>query len=241
VKIVDPFAQVDNVLLPYTDLEMRKIERLGKVQRKRYLKNRDEKRESLILQEEVRQEKRLQDCYSRLFRVHLILAAQEMSPAEGEDLFTASSSSFPSSSSKPRSSRKAFSSSSISSAKSGMSSTVPGGGGDRQIIEENLLKAHISLRAAFRAFHPQRMEAYVNILVYAHDVLIKLLVRVYNIVVLCCDTLMLFFNCLVWLATLVTRGRDLSPCRIRKCRSTPRSSYYNSSGTCQQTRSGKPR
>jgi hypothetical protein len=178
VKIVDPFSQVDNVLLPHTDIEKRKIERLGKVQRKRYLKNREIKRQELILREEVHQEKRLQDCYSRLFRVHLILAAQEMSPATVSQSFDESASGiFQPSQSKSNSKGKG--SASVFSSTTGgnnSSSRTLAGGGDKQIIEENLLKAHISLRAAFRAFHPLRMEAYVNILVYAHDVLIKLLV-----------------------------------------------------------------
>jgi len=172
VKIVDPIKQVDEVLLPYTDMEYRKLERLGKKQKKQYLINREIKRKELLSQEEIRQEKRLQDCYSRLFRVHLILAAQEMSPADDPGLFQA-----PSSTSRPpsRAETPKINTSSTISIKSGMSSTVPGGSGDKQIIEENLLKAHISLRAAFRAFHPERMEAYVNMLKYGHEVLIKLL------------------------------------------------------------------
>jgi hypothetical protein len=185
VEIVDPFSQVDNVLMPYTDIEMRKIERLGKVQHKRYLKNREIKRQELILNEETHQERRLQDCYSRLFRVHLILAAQEMSPTSETQVFNESASGVFQKNNKSKGSASLFStntsgdrSSSSSSSCSRAGEGGSGSGGDKQIIEENLLKSHISLRAAFRAFHPERMEAYENILIYTHDVLIKLLVRV---------------------------------------------------------------
>lgn len=159
VKITDPWQQVDTVLLPHTDIEKRKIERLGKVQRKRYLKAREEKRQNLIRQEEIRQEKRLQHCFCHLFRVHLILAAKEMSCDDNESSKTPSGSA---------ASVSLFSSSlgSVST-----SSRV----GDRQLIEENLLKSHVNLRAAFRAFHPDRMEAYHDMLAYAHRVLMNLL------------------------------------------------------------------
>ena len=218
MEIVDPFDQVDNVLMPFTDIENRKIERLGKVQRKRYLKNRELKRQELIVQEETHQEQRLQDCYSRLFRIHLILAAQEMSPAPDSMFAEASSSrvlpsttskstSRGSSKSKPNSKERrgggrrggnTVDATSTKNPSNSLYSTTTRGdngnsscssssnkGGDKQIIDENLLKAHISLRAAFRAFHPERMEAYANLLAYTHDVLLHLLVRTRRMSVVC--------------------------------------------------------
>ena len=166
VKIVDPLTQVDNVLLPFTDMEARKLERLGKIQKKKYLVNREKKRQELLAQEEIHQEKRLQDCYMRLFRVHLILAVQEMSPPEEQTLHDSTFTGLPEA-------KKSTSKSLVSTT----NTKVLSGGGDKQLVEEHLLKSHISLRAAFRAFHPERMEAYINVLQYAHSVLMKLLVR----------------------------------------------------------------
>jgi hypothetical protein len=54
-----------------TELEIRKLERMGKAQKARYLKAREEKREQLIEQEEARQERRIQDAHCRLFRILL--------------------------------------------------------------------------------------------------------------------------------------------------------------------------
>lgn len=179
---MDPFAQVDNVLLPHTDVEKRKIERLGKVQRKRYLVNREKRRQELIEREEIHQEKRLQSSYARLFRVHLVLAAQEMSvPVASSDFHweeqSSTRSGTKSTMATPVPASHSSSRLSNNSSHNNSRSNTLTGGGDKQIIEENLLKAHISLRAAFRAFHPSRMEGYQDILVYAHEVLLKLLVR----------------------------------------------------------------
>jgi hypothetical protein len=71
----DPFDVVDNVLLRMTDLEQRKIERLGSQQKVRYLRQRSEKREALVMAEQEKQEKRIQDSHCRLFRIYLILVS----------------------------------------------------------------------------------------------------------------------------------------------------------------------
>jgi len=143
LKVNDPLLHVDNVLMPYTDIEIRKLERMGTVHKKQYLEKREAKRQQLISEEEIHQERRMQDCFSRLFRVHLIIAVQEMSPCPLPSV--------------------------------GGGKVVEGGRRDQQLIDENLLKAHINLRAAFRAFHPDRMEKYAGMLTYAHEVLSKLL------------------------------------------------------------------
>lgn len=71
IRPTDPVEIVDTKQLPMTQLEKRKLERMGKVQKIRYLKERDEKRRSLIETEEAKQERRIQDSHCRLFRIFL--------------------------------------------------------------------------------------------------------------------------------------------------------------------------
>jgi len=79
-KATDPVHIVDVKLMPMTDLERRKIDRLGKKQRVEYLRLRNEKRDKLILAEQIKQEKRIQDAHCRLFRVFLILGCRVIIP-----------------------------------------------------------------------------------------------------------------------------------------------------------------
>jgi hypothetical protein len=70
-KLTDPVEVVDNKQLPMSEFEMRKLDRMGKVQKARYLKAREEKRAELIEQEKAKQERRIQDSHCRLFRLFL--------------------------------------------------------------------------------------------------------------------------------------------------------------------------
>ncbi|CAE7658727.1 unnamed protein product, partial [Symbiodinium microadriaticum] len=83
---------VDVRLFPLTAFEKRKIERLGKCQKVAYLKQRDERRDSLLCAEETKQEKRIQDSHCRLFRIYLIQAVAIPAPvriAVGDGMLTA--------------------------------------------------------------------------------------------------------------------------------------------------------
>ena len=71
IKPTDPVEVVDSKQLPMSDLELKKLERMGKVQKARYLKAREEKRAQLIEEEKAKQERRIQDSHSRLFRLYL--------------------------------------------------------------------------------------------------------------------------------------------------------------------------
>lgn len=71
IKPVDPVEIIDTKQLPMTELELRKLERLGKPQKAKYLQAREEKRANLILKEQSKQERRIQDSHCRLFRILL--------------------------------------------------------------------------------------------------------------------------------------------------------------------------
>ena len=71
IKPIDPVEIVDQRQISMTELEIRKLERLGKPQKIKYLKEREEKRNNLIIKEQTKQERRIQDSHCRLFRIYL--------------------------------------------------------------------------------------------------------------------------------------------------------------------------
>lgn len=205
IKPKSPELLVDTIQLPRSKEEERKLERLGKVQKQRYLENRDITRSQLIETEQLKQETRIQESHCNLLRIYLILANQ-MKPqidAIHEDemhetntklnLVSHTSRSKGSSSYAP--SKKSTSigvkagaghnaSSSLLNANMSVSTSEKKVQSLKLQYSQYLASAHYHLRCAFKSINPvhQSSVRYHTILLMANEQILMLLVRYYQFI-----------------------------------------------------------